>query len=175
MALAWYVVHTLSGQEEKVQKSLEYKIKMEEMGDRITQVLIPTENVSEVKAGKKRISERKFFPGYILVEMDLDDDVWYFIKNVNGIIGFVGGGKPVPLVDEEVEDIKRQIEDRKRSVKPKITFEKGEVVKIKEGPFVNFSGTIEEIDPDRGKLRVMITIFGRATPLELEYSQVERT
>jgi len=175
MALAWYVVHTLSGQEEKVKKSLEYKIKMEEMGEKIIQVLIPTENVSEVKDGKKRITERKFFPGYILVEMEMDDDVWYFIKNINGIIGFVGGGKPVPLIDEEVENIKLQIEDRKRSIKPKIAFEKGEVVKIKEGPFVNFSGMIEEIEPDRGKLRVMITIFGRATPLELEYSQVERT
>ncbi len=175
MAFEWYVVHTLSGQESKVQESLEHKIKIEELGDKIRQVLIPTEHVSEVVSGKKRISERKFFPGYILIEMDLDEDLWYFIKNTHGIIGFVGGGKPVPLMPEEVENIVQQIEDRKRSVKPKITFEKGEVVKIKEGPFVNFSGTIEDIDPDRGKLRVMITIFGRATPLELEYSQVERT
>lgn len=175
MALEWYVVHTLSGQESKVKEVLENQIKIEELGDKITSVLIPTEQVSEVKSGKKRISERKFFPGYILVQMDLDEDLWYFIKNINGIIGFVGGGKPVPLMPEEVDNIVQQIEDRKKSVKPKITFEKGEVVKIKEGPFVNFSGVIEEIDPDRGKLRVMITIFGRATPLELEYSQVERT
>ncbi|MDX9703318.1 MAG: transcription termination/antitermination protein NusG [Candidatus Auribacterota bacterium] len=175
MAFEWYVVHTLSGQESKVKESLEHKIKLEELGGKIKQVLIPTEHVSEVKSGKKRISERKFFPGYILVEMNMDEDVWHFIKNTNGIIGFVGGGKPVPLMPEEVDNIVRQIEDRKKSVKPKITFEKGEVVKIKEGPFVNFSGVIEDIDPDRGKLRVMITIFGRATPLELEYSQVERT
>lgn len=175
MAFEWYVVHTLSGQEEKTKEALENKIRLEEMGNKIREVIIPTENVSEVKAGKKRITSRKFFPGYMLVEMDLDDETWYFIKNVNGIIGFIGGGKPVPLLEEEVEDIKRQIQDRQKTVKPKILFEKGETVKIKEGPFINFSGSIEEIYPDKGKLRVMITIFGRATPLELEYSQVERT
>ncbi|MEW6534926.1 MAG: transcription termination/antitermination protein NusG [Candidatus Auribacterota bacterium] len=175
MALEWYVVHTLSGQEAKVKESMENKIRIEEMGDKIDAILIPSENVSEVKSGKKRISERKFFPGYILVHMELDDDTWYFVKNINGIIGFIGGGKPVPLVQGEVDSIVRQMEDRQKSVRPKIKFEKGETVKIKEGPFVNFSGVIEDIMPERGKLRVMITIFGRATPLELEYSQVERT
>ncbi|MCB1195288.1 transcription termination/antitermination factor NusG, partial [bacterium] len=112
--------------------------------------------------------------GYILVQMDLDEDTWYFIKDTNGIIGFIGGGKPVPLIQDEVDSILQQIEDRKKTVKPKINFEKGEAVKIKEGPFLNFEGVIEEIWPERGKLRVMITIFGRATPIELEYTQVER-
>ncbi len=175
MAFEWYVIHTLSGQEEKVKETLEKRIQIEEMSDKIRTVLIPTENVSEVKSGKKRITTRKFFPGYILIDMDLDDDVWYFIKNTNGIIGFIGGGKPVPLIAEEVESIQKQIQDRQKTVKPKVLFSKGEGVKIKEGPFVNFSGVVEEIYPDKGKLRVMITIFGRGTPLELEYSQVERT
>ncbi|MCP5461864.1 MAG: transcription termination/antitermination factor NusG [bacterium] len=174
MALAWYVVHTLSGQEAKVKETLENRIKLEEMQDKITEILIPTENVSEVKSGKKTITTRKFFPGYILVQMDLDEDTWYFIKDTNGIIGFIGGGKPVPLIQDEVDSILQQIEDRKKTVKPKINFEKGEAVKIKEGPFLNFEGVIEEIWPERGKLRVMITIFGRATPIELEYTQVER-
>lgn len=175
MAFEWYVVHTLSGQESKVKEVLENKIKLEEMGDKINDILIPTENVSEVKSGKKRISERKFFPGYILIHMEMTEESWYFVKNTNGIIGFIGGGQPVPLVESEFESIQQQINDRKKSVRPKIKFEKGETVKIKEGPFVNFSGVIEDIMPERGKLKVMITIFGRSTPLELEYSQVERT
>jgi len=175
MSFEWYVVHTLSGQEAKVKETLEGKIKLEEMGSKIKEVLIPTENVSEVKSGKKTITSRKFFPGYILINMDMDEETWYFIKNTNGIIGFVGGGKPVPLMEDEVANIQRQIADRQKSVKPKILFEKGENVKIKEGPFINFSGVVQEIDPDKGKLKVMITIFGRTTPLELEYSQVERT
>ena len=174
MALEWYVVHTLSGQESKVKETLENHIKLEELQEKIDSILIPTENVSEVKSGKKTISSRKFFPGYILLHMELDDELWYFVKNTNGIIGFIGGGQPVPLVQKEVDSILQQIEDRKKTVKPKINFEKGETVKIKEGPFVNFEGVIDEIWPERGKLRVMITIFGRATPLELEYTQIER-
>lgn len=175
MAFNWYVVHTLSGKETKVRDGLLKMIALEELGSKINEILIPTENVSEVKSGKKKISARKFFPGYVLIEMELDDDLWYFIKNTTGIIGFVGGGKPVPLLPNEVDNIKQQIVDRQKSVKPRIKFEKGESIKIKEGPFANFSGVIDDIDPDRGKLRVMISIFGRATPLELEYSQVEST
>lgn len=170
----WYVVHTLSGQEQKVKDTLESKIRTDEMGDYVSQILIPTENVSEVKAGKKTISKRKFFPGYVLVEMNLTDEVWYFIKNTPGVIGFVGSGKPVPLMEKEVREILSQIEEKKEKVKPKVLFDKGETVKVNDGPFVNFSGVIDEINPDKGKLKVMVSIFGRATPVELEYWQVER-
>jgi transcriptional antiterminator NusG len=170
----WYVIHTLSGQEQKVKETLESKIRTDEMTDFVEQILIPTENVSEVKAGKKTISKRKFFPGYVLAKMALTDEVWYFIKGTPGVIGFVGSGKPVPLQDKEVAEILSQIEEKKEKVKPKVLFEKGETVKVNDGPFVNFSGVIDDINPDKGKLKVMVSIFGRATPVELEYWQVER-
>ncbi len=170
----WYVIHTLSGQEQKVKDTLESKIRTDEMGDFVEQILIPTENVSEVKAGKKTISKRKFFPGYVLAKMTLTDEAWYFVKGTPGVIGFVGSGKPVCLQDKEVAEILSQIEEKKEKVKPKVLFEKGETVKVNDGPFVNFSGVIDEINPDKGKLKVMVSIFGRATPVELEYWQVER-
>ena len=169
----WFVVHTLSGQEQKVKKALESRIEPEGFSEQISEVLIPVENVSEVKAGKKTISTRKFFPGYILVEMEMNDATWYFVKNTSGVIGFVGSGKPVPLMNHEIQDVLDQIEEKKEKVKPKVLFEKGEAVKVTEGPFVNFTGTVESVDPDRGKLKVMTSIFGRATPIELEYWQVE--
>lgn len=170
----WYVIHTLSGQEQKVKDTLESKIKTDEMQDFIAQILIPTENVSEVKGGKKTITKRKFYPGYVLVEMALTDEIWYFIKNTPGVIGFVGSGKPVPLLEKEVNEILSQIEEKKEKVKPKVMFDKGETVKVNDGPFVNFSGVIDEVNPEKGKLKVMVSIFGRATPVELEYWQVER-
>ncbi len=170
----WYVVHTLSGLEQKVKNTLESKIKTDEMNDFISQILIPTENVSEVKAGKKTITKRKFFPGYVLVEMSLTDEVWYFIKTTPGVIGFVGSGKPVALMQKEVDEILSQIEDKKEKVKPKVLFDKGETVKVNDGPFVNFTGMIDDVNPEKGKLKVMVSIFGRATPVELEYWQVER-
>lgn len=173
--LKWYVVHSLSGQEGKVKETMEGRIQAEEMGSLIAQVLVPTENVSEVKSGKKRVSTRKFYPGYILVQMILNDDSWYFIRNTPGVIGFIGSGKPVPLTAEEVGAILSQIEEKKEKVKPKVMFEIGETVKVTEGPFVNFTGTIDEINPERGKLKVSVSIFGRATPVELEYWQVEKT
>lgn len=174
MSHRWYVVHTLSGQEQKVKEQLEKKVAMENMKEQISSVLVPIENVAEVRNGKKKIMKRKFFPGYILVEMAMNDDSWYLIKNTAGVIGFVGAGTPVPLQDAEVENILRQIDEKKEKVKPKVSFEKGETVKVNDGPFVNFSGSVEELDPDRGKLKVMVTIFGRATPVELEYWQVEK-
>jgi len=164
----------LSGQEQKVKEQLEKKVAMENMKEQISSVLVPIENVAEVRNGKKKIMKRKFFPGYILVEMAMNDDSWYLIKNTAGVIGFVGAGTPVPLQDAEVENILRQIDEKKEKVKPKVSFEKGETVKVNDGPFVNFSGSVEELDPDRGKLKVMVTIFGRATPVELEYWQVEK-
>lgn len=175
MSHKWYVIHTLTGQEDKVKTSVENKIQEGALKDKVFQVLIPTEQVSEVKDGKKKISQRKFFPGYVLVEMDLDDDIWYVIRNVPGVTGFIGTKtKPIPLLDSEVNHIIKQTEERKEKPTPKVIFENGDSVKIIEGPFVNFSGTIEEVNPDKGKIKVTVSIFGRATPVEMEYWQVEK-
>jgi transcriptional antiterminator NusG len=171
----WYVVHTLSGQEYKVKEALESKIKLNEMDQLVSKVLIPSENVAEVKSGKKTITARKFFPGYILVEMLLTDETYYFIRQTPGVIGFIGTGTPVPLQEHEVEDILQQIEAKKEKVKPKVLFDVGEMVKITDGPFLNFNGVIDEVNPEKGKLKVLVTIFGRSTPVELEYWQVERS
>ena len=174
MASEWYVVQVLSGWEQKVQRGLEKRIKLENMGDRIAQILIPAENVSEVKSGKKTITKRKFFPGYVMLEMELTDEAWYLVTETPGVIGFAGEGKPAPLLDHEVDGILGQTEGKKEKIKPKISFDKGENVKVTDGPFVNFSGIVNDVNPDRGKLNVMVTIFGRATPVELEYWQVEK-
>lgn len=181
MQKQWFVLHTLSGQEMKVKESIEKRIKQEEMQDYIDEVLIPTEKVSEVKRGKKTTTTRKFYPGYVLIHMALYDETrnlidktWYFMQETPGIIGFIGGERPVPLREEEVNSILQQIEDKKEKVKPKVSFEVGETVKITDGPFLNFNGAIEEIDPERGKLKVSVSIFGRSAPVELEYWQVER-
>jgi transcription termination/antitermination protein NusG len=181
MEKQWFVLHTLSGQEAKVKESIERRIKQEEMGELIDEVLIPTEKVSEVKRGKKTTTTRKFYPGYVLVHVRLYDEQhalversWYFMQETPGIIGFVGGERPVPLRPEEVDSIMQQIEEKKEKIKPKVSFESGETVKITDGPFLNFSGVIEEIDPERGKLKVAVSIFGRSAPVELEYWQVER-
>jgi len=171
----WYVIHTLTGQEEKVKTTIENKVQDGLLKERVFHVLIPTEQVSEVKDGKKKISLRKFFPGYILVEMDLDDEAWYTIRNIPGVTGFIGTkAKPVPLLESEVNHIIKQTEEKKEKPTPKVIFDKGDSVKVIEGPFINFNGTVEEINPDKGKIRVMVSIFGRATPVELEYWQVER-
>lgn len=177
----WFVLHTLSGQEQKVKSSIEKRMQQEEVSDLIRQVLIPTEKVAEVKRGKRTTSVRKFFPGYILVNMKLLDEnnqlierAWYFIRNTPGVIGFVGGERPVPLKPHEVETILAQIEERQEKVVPKVMFEPGETVKVNDGPFQNLTGVIEEVDPARGKLKISVSIFGRSTPVELEYWQVER-
>lgn len=175
MSHKWYVIHTLTGHEEKVKASIENKLKDGQLKDKVYQVLIPTEQVSEVKAGKKKISMRKFFPGYVLMEMDMDDEIWYEVKNIPGVTGFIGTKtKPVPLQESEVKHIIKQTEERKEKPSPKVIFEKNDNVKIVEGPFINFNGIVEEVNPDKGKVKVMVSIFGRATPVELEYWQVER-
>lgn len=181
MPKEWFVLQTLSGQENKAKESMERRLELEEMGELVEEILIPTEKVSEVKQGKKTTTTRKFFPGYMLVKMELYDDArqlvdktWYFTHETPGIIGFVGGQKPAPLPQQEVDTILNQIEEKQERIKPKIIFEPGETVKINDGPFVSFSGVIEEIDPDRGKLKVSVSIFGRSAPVELEYWQVER-
>ena len=175
MSKRWYVVHTLTGQEEKVKTWLQKVIEAHQAEQTISQVLVPMEKVSEVKAGKKTISERRVFPGYVLVEMDLSDETWYLIKTTPGVAGFVGSGaRPVPLREEEVSQILQATQEKMEKPTPKVIFDKGEAVRITEGPFTNFNGTVEEIHPEKGKLKVMVTIFGRSTPVELEYWQVEK-
>ena len=171
----WYVLHTQTGMEAKVKAGLESRAENAGLKSLIHQVLIPTEKVSEVKEGKKRIMERKFFPGYILIQMELNDESWYLVKNTPGISGFVGSGKtPIPLSEDEVNQIIKQQDEKTSKPKPKVEFSQGESVRVKEGTFANFNGIIEEINPNRGKLKVMVTIFNRQTPVELEYWQVEK-
>jgi transcription termination/antitermination protein NusG len=171
----WYIVHTQTGSEEKVKQSLENRILQEKMGELVSKVIIPTEQVSEIRSGKKRITQRKFFPGYLLVEMDLNEKSYLFVKAVPGVTGFIGLGKrPMPLPQKEVDSILKRTEDTQIKPSPKIIFEKGEAVRVTEGPFLNFNGTIEEIHPEKGKIKVSVSIFGRSTPVELEYWQVEK-
>jgi len=171
----WYVVHTQTGSEEKVKTSLENKINTQGLQELISKVIIPTEQVSEIRSGKKKISQRKFFPGYLLVEMDLNEQTYLFVKTVPGVTGFIGlGKKPMPLPQSEVENILKRTQDTATKPSPKIIFEKGEQVRITEGPFLNFNGTIEEMHPEKGKIKVSVSIFGRSTPVELEYWQVEK-
>ncbi len=178
----WYVVHVLSGQENKVRDNIARRMKTEEMGDFIFEVLVPTERVSEVKRGKKSETKRKFFPGYIIANMwllkddnSLVDETWYFIKDTVGVINFAGTkDRPIPMRPKEVESMLTQIKEREENVKPKIAFEIGDTVKVADGPFESQTGVVEEIDPERGKLRVSVSIFGRATPVDLEYWQVEK-
>ena len=179
----WFVIHTLSGQENKVRDSIERHLKTEGDALAVYEVYIPTEKVSEVKQGRKTTITRKFFPGYILVRMDLyhpdsgalDENVWYFIKNIQGIIGFVGGNdKPLPLSESEVDDMMAQLSGQQEKAKPKIAYEIGETVRIKDGAFENFEGSIQEIDSERGKLKLLVSIFGRSTPVEMEFWQVDR-
>lgn len=174
MGKNWYVVHAYSGFEEKVKLSIEEKIEKRGLKDRITRILIPTERVVELKGGKKRESDKKFYPGYILVEMELDDETWHLVRSTPRITGFVGGTKPVPLPDEEVEVILQQLE-RGPAPQVKTQFQKGENVRIIDGPFTNFVGYIDEVDMDHGRLKIMVSIFGRQTPVELSFFQVEKT
>jgi len=183
----WFVVHVLAGQEMKVRDNLVKRMKTEEMGDFIYEVVLPMERVAEVKRGKKTETTRKFFPGYLIVNMWLFDDprehdrqplvdkTWYFIKDTVGVINFAGTkDKPTPMRPKEVEQMLLQIREREDNVKPKIAFEVGDTVKVADGPFESQTGIVEEIDPEKGKLRVSVSIFGRSTPVDLEYWQVEK-
>ena len=171
----WYVVHTQTGVEEKVKIALEHRISSLGLQDLISQVIIPKEQVSEVRSGKKKISQRKFFPGYLLVEMELNEKSYLFVKTSPGVTGFIGlGKKPMPLPQSEVDSILKKTEETQVKPSPKVVFEQGEQVRVTDGPFVNFNGTIDEIHPEKGKIKVGVSIFGRATPVELEYWQVEK-
>ncbi|HSI85421.1 MAG: transcription termination/antitermination protein NusG [Candidatus Methylacidiphilales bacterium] len=178
----WYALHVLSGQEKKVKDNIERRIKAEEMGDLIKDVIIPVERVSEVKRGKKIESERKLFPGYVFMHMilhDLDKKIvhrtWYFVRETNGVIGFADGEHPIPMREAEVEAMLGQMREREEKILPKVAFAIGDKVKVGDGPFQSQEGVIEEIDAERGRLRVSISMFGRSAPVDLEFWQVEKS
>lgn len=176
MAKNWYIIHTYSGYENKVKTALEERIKALKKEEYFDEILVPAENVVDVGKGAKKTLTRKYFPGYILVKMELNDETWHIVKNTPKVTGFVGGKKNPPIVpEEEVEKIMRQIKEGGLKPKPKIQFEKGENIKVIDGPFSNFIGIVDEVKPEKGKLRVLVSIFGRATPVELEFSQVEKS
>ena len=173
--LKWYIVHTYSGFEHKVKINLEERIKALEQEAYFGHILVPTEQVIELKKGRKKTSSRKFYPGYILVQMALNDDTWHTVRNTAKVTGFVGGGSmPSPIPDEEAERIILQMEEGVSRPKPKYQFEEGDEVRVVDGPFSNFQGIVEEVKPDKEKMRVLITIFGRATPVELDFIQVNK-
>ena len=176
MTKHWYVVHTYSGYEQKAKKALEERIKQHGVDEFFEQVLLPQENVVEMKKGVKKTSKRHFFPGYILVRMELNESTWHIVKGTPKVTGFVGGSLNPPVVpDEEVARITSQIEEGTLSPKPKVDFDKGENVRVTSGPFATFTGMVDEVNESKGKLRVLVSIFGRATPIELDFTQVEKT
>lgn len=178
MAVAknWYIIHTYSGFEKKVKESLEGRVTAFGLGDKIGRVMVPTEDVIEVRGGKKIISPRMFYPGYVLVEMEMNDDTWHVVRSTPRVTGFVGSGQsPSPLSDEEVQAILNRSATPTEKQKPKLTFERNEQVRIVDGPFSSFNGVVEEVNPDRNTLKVSVTIFGRSTPVELDFTQVEKT
>lgn len=172
----WYVVHTYSGYERKVKLSLEERVRTMGLSDQIFEILIPTEDVVEVKSGRKVITAKKFFPGYLLVRMKMNDTVWHLVKNTPRVTGFLGEGRsPIPLLPDEVDKIVNRMEESVEAPKPKFRYRKGETVRITDGPFTNFSGKVDEVDERRSTLKVMVSIFGRPTPVELDFFQVEKT
>ena len=175
--LRWYVVHAYSGMEKAVERNITERIARAGMQDKFGRILVPTEEVVEIKNGQKRTTERRFFPGYVLVEMIMDDESWHLVKHTNKVTGFVGGAKnrPAPISQKEVEDIVNQMQQGTEKPRHKVEFIVGEFVRVKEGPFTDFNGTVEEVNYDKNKVRVSVTIFGRATPVELEFSQIEKT
>lgn len=176
MSKRWYVIHAYSGFEKQVKRSLEERIRRSGMEDKFGEILVPTEEVVEMREGQKRRSERKFFPGYVLVQMELDDDTWHLVKEVPRVMGFIGGrsDRPAPISDKEAEAILNRVREGAEKPRPKVLFEVGEVVRVTDGPFTDFNGVVEEVNYEKSRLRVGVSIFGRSTPVELEFSQVEK-
>ena len=177
MAKRWYVVHAFSGYEKKVMLSLKERIALQGMEDLFDEVLVPTEEVVEMRAGQKRKSERKFFPGYVLVHMELNDDTWHLVKNTPRVMGFIGGtaDRPAPITSKEADKILQRMEASEDSPAPKTVYEPGEMVRVTDGPFNDFTGTVEEVNYEKNRLRVAVLIFGRSTPVELDFGQVEKS
>ena len=175
MAKKWYVVHTYSGYENRVKASLEERINTAGMQEFFSEILVPSEKVVEMVKGEKKITSRKFFPGYILVNMELNDETWHLVKNTPRVTGFVGGATaPTAISEEDVKKITHQMEEGAVRPKPMISFKRGENIRVVDGPFTNFTGIVEEVKPDKGKLKVLVSIFGRATPVEVDFVQVEK-
>jgi len=174
--MRWYVVHAYSGMEKSVQRALTERIERAGMQDKFGQILVPSEEVVEVKNGQKAVSERRLFPGYVFVEMEMTDDTWHLVKNTSKVTGFIGGksNKPTPIAPHEVAKIMQQVQDGVEKPRPKVLYEIGEVIRIKDGPFTDFNGNVEEVNYEKSKVRVTVTIFGRATPVDLEFGQVEK-
>jgi transcriptional antiterminator NusG len=176
MSKAWYVVHAYSGYEKHVMRALLEQIEIKGLEDKFGEILVPTEEVVEMRDGKKRRSERKFYPGYVLVQMDMDDEAWHLVKSTPRVMGFIGGtaNRPVPISDKEAQAILQKIETGAETPRPKTLFEAGEVVRVTDGPFADFNGVVEEVDYEKSRVKVAVLIFGRSTPVELEFSQVEK-
>ncbi|RPH66411.1 MAG: transcription termination/antitermination protein NusG [Burkholderiales bacterium] len=176
MTKRWYVVHAYSGMEKSVARAIQERVDRAGMSERFGRILVPTEEVVEMKGGQRKTTERRFFPGYVLVEMEMDDDTWHLVKHTNKVTGFIGGtgNRPTPISEKEVEKIMAQMQEGVEKPKPKTLFEVGEMVRVREGPFTDFNGNVEEVNYDKSRLRVSVTIFGRATPVELEFGQVEK-
>ena len=175
--MRWYVVHAYSGMEKAVERNITERVNRAGMQDKFGRIMVPTEEVVEIKNGQRRTTERRFFPGYVLVEMVMDDDTWHLVKHTSKVTGFVGGARnrPSPISEEEVQKIVSQMQEGTDKPRHKVEFEVGELVRVKEGPFADFNGSVEEVNYEKSKLRVSVTIFGRATPVELEFAQVEKT
>ena len=176
MAMRWYVVHAYSGFEARVKQSLEERIKRFEMGDKFGAILVPTEEVVEMRAGQQKKSERKFFPGYVLVQMEMSDETWHLVKGVPKVMGFIGGtgDRPAPITEKEANSILQRVQEGVEKPKPKVLFEPGEVVRVIDGPFNDFNGVVEDVDYEKSRLKVSVLIFGRSTPVDLEFGQVEK-
>ncbi|MDO6515564.1 MULTISPECIES: transcription termination/antitermination protein NusG [Neptuniibacter] len=176
MSMRWYVVHAYSGYEKRVMNTLKERVELHSMQDLFGEILVPTEEVVEIRDGKKRKSERKFYPGYVLVNMDMNDESWHLVKNTPHVLGFIGGtaGKPAPITEAEANEILSRVESGVDKPRPKTVFEPGEMVRVTDGPFADFNGVVEEINYEKNKLHVAVLIFGRSTPVELDFGQVEK-